>query len=330
MPSALPIQTLVETIQQTLSRDHQVSSTDGPAIANSHQLLVLTTHAILSSSNDPNFSFPTSEPYRLIYGHSDTENKYELKFITVGKKMTIYAIVIDEDQSYSLELDPSSILNENLSFPLPLNQLDNAELFSNQSKLEKLIDQIHNSIIFSLIPQLEDVSNRGPNVLLDASYPATPNSRNSESRDDPLNDPLRDERFIPASLGRYRGHPDLEVPSVGASDLDPLGGAFSGPRFGGIGGNMDPFGGGLGNDGMYVGPNHPIFNQQRPRHDPIHGGDGILPPGAVPPGARFDPIGPFGGPNRGGQRGPGSGGRFSGNPDNDELPPPGGYNDMFM
>lgn len=73
---------------------------------------------------------------------------------------------------------------------------------------------------------------------------------------------------------------------------------------------MDPFGGGLGNDGMYVGPNHPIFNQQRPRQDPIHGGDGILPPGAVPPGARFDPIGPFGGPNRGGQPGPGSGGRF--------------------
>jgi hypothetical protein len=51
MPSALPIQTLVETIHQTLSRDHQTSSTDGPAIANSHQLLVLTTHAILSSSS---------------------------------------------------------------------------------------------------------------------------------------------------------------------------------------------------------------------------------------------------------------------------------------
>lgn len=52
--------------------------------------------------------------------------------------------------------------------------------------------------------------------------------------------------------------------------------------------------------------------------------------GAVPPGARFDPIGPFGNvpgrgmgprPGRGGF-GPGRSGFFSGEPDNDELPPP--------
>lgn len=48
--------------------------------------------------------------------------------------------------------------------------------------------------------------------------------------------------------------------------------------------------------------------------------------GSVPPGARFDPIGPFGTmptrpPGRGGL---GRGGRnfHSGDPDNDELPPP--------
>lgn len=52
--------------------------------------------------------------------------------------------------------------------------------------------------------------------------------------------------------------------------------------------------------------------------------------GAVPPGARFDPIGPFGNlPGRGigprpgrGPRGGPRGGFFSGEPDNDELPPP--------
>ena len=49
--------------------------------------------------------------------------------------------------------------------------------------------------------------------------------------------------------------------------------------------------------------------------------------GSVPPGARFDPIGPFGnlpvrppGRGRGGLRGPR--GPHSGEPDNDELSPP--------
>ncbi|KAM8946553.1 proteasome inhibitor PI31 subunit [Pelodytes ibericus] len=74
----------------------------------------------------------------------------------------------------------------------------------------------------------------------------------------------------------------------GAADLDPLGGSSGGMI-------MDPFQAG----------------RSRPRIDPCIG----LPPGAVPPGARFDPFGPLG------SRHPG--------PDPDHLPPP-GYDDMFM
>lgn len=89
---------------------------------------------------------------------------------------------------------------------------------------------------------------------------------------------------------------------------------------------------------MYVGPDHPIFGNRggSSLDDPtgIFGGPQNLPRGAVPPGARFDPIGPFGrlpvrppGPGgRGsGTGGPGAGGgpgNFSGEPDNDELMPP--------
>jgi proteasome inhibitor subunit 1 (PI31) len=107
---------------------------------------------------------------------------------------------------------------------------------------------------------------------------------------------------------------------------------------------------------MYVGPNHPIFG---PRGGPSGaggvggipgtqprgpwGGDGYLPPMGAPPGARFDPVGPFGGIGGGigrlpgpGGRGRGTGGPFSGEPDNDEfLPPrsggPGNFpDDMYM
>jgi len=90
---------------------------------------------------------------------------------------------------------------------------------------------------------------------------------------------------------------------LGRSDLDP----FSG----GMGGGMvfDPLRAGRG------GGNTPFGPDGRP-----------LPPGAVPPGARFDPYTPFGQggvPGRGRGRGRGFG------PDPDHDPPP-GWDDMFM
>jgi len=75
------------------------------------------------------------------------------------------------------------------------------------------------------------------------------------------------------------------------------------------------------NDGMFVGPNHPIFNPRLGQNPPVRGpwgGDGYLPPLGAPRGARFDPIGP--GPDLG--RGRGVPRRFH-DPDNDELMPPG-------
>lgn len=67
-------------------------------------------------------------------------------------------------------------------------------------------------------------------------------------------------------------------------------------------------GGGLGGEGgMMVGPNHPLFRERFGQGGVgaegiggvgggggrgLWGGDGWLPHGAVPPGARFDPIGP--------------------------------------
>ncbi|KAJ2367187.1 hypothetical protein H4S01_002302 [Coemansia sp. RSA 2610] len=110
--------------------------------------------------------------------------------------------------------------------------------------------------------------------------------------------------------------------SVGRSDLDPLGGPLGGIDQGG---------------GMMVGPDHPMFRQggrpdagADPLRDPTR-----LPPGAVPPGAHFDPITPLGqmppgGHPRGGlpRGGPpgrgGGGGPFSGepNPDGSTQPDP--------
>ncbi|KAG0260288.1 hypothetical protein BG011_001989 [Mortierella polycephala] len=160
----------------------------------------------------------------------------------------------------------------------------------------------------------------------------------------------------PGFMGMGGGVPHNPY-EIGRSDLDPFGGRIGG--IGGIGGGgIGGFGGGVGGGtggGMIVGPNHPMF--RRPPggggigggNSGIYGGPQPLPRGSVPPGARFDPIGPFGagagtghggnenvpgagtahpGP-RPGQRPGASGVPFSGEPDNDEAPPP-GYMDMFM
>ncbi|KAG9474621.1 proteasome inhibitor PI31 subunit [Eleutherodactylus coqui] len=100
-------------------------------------------------------------------------------------------------------------------------------------------------------------------------------------------DPLRVPTRAPASHHPSWIDPPGHIP-YGTADLDPLGGSSGGMI-------MDPFNAG----------------RTRPRPNPLGG----LPPGAVPPGARFDPFGPIP-PGRAG-------------PDPDHLPPP-GYDDMFM
>ncbi|KAF9366827.1 hypothetical protein BGX34_006096 [Mortierella sp. NVP85] len=159
-------------------------------------------------------------------------------------------------------------------------------------------------------------------------------------------DPFSAEDPGMGGFGGFGGMGGRNPLSIGHSDLDPFGGRIGG----GIGGIGSPggfgggFGGGIGGSsggGMVVGPNHPMF--RRPpgagSGGGIYGGPQPLPRGSVPPGARFDPIGPFG-PGHGSAPGAGTAHRpppgqgrgrttFPGEPDNDEAPPP-GYMDMFM
>ncbi|ORY55967.1 PI31 proteasome regulator N-terminal-domain-containing protein, partial [Leucosporidium creatinivorum] len=114
-------------------------------------------------------------------------------------------------------------------------------------------------------------------------------------------DPLR----IPGSGGRGR----LPNPhDVGRSDLLPLGGM--GGTFGSAGVGRDIFGGGGmgggiggpgGGGGMMMGRDEfrerfggdgTVGGRGGQGGGRLWGGDGYLPPGGAPPGARFDPVGP--------------------------------------
>jgi proteasome inhibitor subunit 1 (PI31) len=109
--------------------------------------------------------------------------------------------------------------------------------------------------------------------------------------------------------------------SIGRRDLDPFPqNPFSPPPL------FSPNRG----DGMFVGPDHPIFGGGRVGgvggvNGRRWGGDGFLPPMGAPPGARFDPVGPGIGPfpGAGGIQGPPNRRNFHGEPDNDDFMPPG-------
>ena len=84
---------------------------------------------------------------------------------------------------------------------------------------------------------------------------------------------------------------------LGDADRDPLAaspaacpfgtGSFQPPR-------LFPPHAPMHGDGMIMGPNHPLFcTPQRPPGAPNQPETGFLPPGSVPPHARFDPVSPF-------------------------------------
>ncbi|VDM18002.1 unnamed protein product [Hydatigera taeniaeformis] len=104
---------------------------------------------------------------------------------------------------------------------------------------------------------------------------------------------------------------DPTLRDYGRSDLDPLGAEDWTRRLGGTG-------------GMVLDPTQALRQPRDPFGLPRPGGFGGA-GGMVPPGARFDPIGPPIMPSRGiGPRG----GRFN-NPDPDSALPP-GWEDMYM
>lgn len=139
------------------------------------------------------------------------------------------------------------------------------------------------------------------------------------------------------SAGQKRQRlPTAPPGNIGRTDA-PMRQPFLG---GGLGADLDPFNGAMGRaGGMQVGPNHPIFGGG--------GGGGMRGagfPAGVPPGARFDPFGPVGGPRpgpggwRGGRGLPGrgdgprrgGGGMMGPGPDHLEPPGMGGMDMSFM
>ncbi|CAH8495032.1 unnamed protein product [Schistosoma turkestanicum] len=134
-------------------------------------------------------------------------------------------------------------------------------------------------------------------------------SKRNKKESRPNHDDFHNKPQIPFPVSSTGSRPSVGTPlsDYGRSDLDPLA-SIGGPSRGG---------------GMILDPRR-IIPDSGLGSGSFLGGPDVLPPGAVPPGARFDPFGPGVGPLR---PHPSSGRRHI--PDPDHMMPP-GFDNFYM
>ncbi|KAJ7591173.1 PI31 proteasome regulator N-terminal-domain-containing protein [Mycena floridula] len=252
--------------------------------------------------------------YTLRYRHDQSSLEFVLKIAKLGPRTVLNAIALESDKATSLDISTSDFVSPSF-YPSDLSASDAQPLVHgliSSNRVADLASQFKLKILQKLMPGLRKDGYTETNDQVVQETTAEPSASAPRRQPQfPRYDP--DDEF-PLRQPSYPQNPL----SIGRRDLDPFPmSPFSPPAL---------FPGGEG-DGMFVGPGHPIFAGRR---DPSGqrgpwGGDGFLPPMGAPPGARFDPVGPFPGPGR--TLGPR--GIRGGDPDNDEFMPP-GAGDMFM
>ncbi|SPO26843.1 uncharacterized protein UTRI_04156_B [Ustilago trichophora] len=280
--------------------------------------------------------------YSFRYKHHQSSLDYLVKIVKLGNKAVIHGIALQGSKTSTLELPLGDYFSSSF-WPYPSQggggggeQEPLVNGFIASSRVKDLVIAFKSQVLQTLVPGLRKegyTEESNSNTETGGSSSSTQPGR---SQQPPPRAPFRGDEDDP-STPSYQQPPFRNPLIIGDRDLDPLGGSPLAlpPRFGGGGSSAPPplFPGGDTGGGMFVGPNHPMF---RNRFPPNNQG---LPPGAVPPGARFDPIYPSGA----GPGGIGGSGRFDpfnpdnpdvggarpqniGEPDWDELAPPRGEN----
>ncbi|KAG7449373.1 uncharacterized protein BT62DRAFT_992393 [Guyanagaster necrorhizus] len=256
------------------------------------------------------------------YKHDQSSLEFLIKLSKLGVRMVINAIALESDKAASLDIAINDFTSASF-FPHDVDASDAPPLvhgFISSNRVTDLVSQLKLKVIQALVPGLRKEGYTEVTVSETASSARNEAPRAAQPPQIPRYNP--DEEFP-------RRYPSSQLPprnplEIGRRDLDPFPvNPFSPPSL---------FSGG-DDDGMFVGPNHPILGvggrSERGQRGPW-GGDGFLPPMGAPPGARFDPVGPGIGPfpGRAGRGLPGRGNMWG--PDNDEFPPPGSRNDNMF
>lgn len=289
--------------------------------------------------------------HSFLYAHSQSSMNYVIKIDRLGGKAEIRGIGLGDERISRFEITAKDFISS-AALPLRITLAQDGEedrsdleqklkeLFISPSRIQDLASEFKLTIIQKLMPNLHKEGYQETATPASASAEASRvrEERNSQPRGQipppnpladpaparpyPFNDPLAADPRRPIPQGDFPppgfddeydlnrplrgmahpfpgagspfgiGHNDLNPPGLGPHD--PLRGSF-------VGGGPGGFGGGM----------HPTFD------DPLFGGNGRgRGQGGPqnPPGARYDPIGPGDGPQRGmGGRPPNPFGGFGGN-----------------
>jgi proteasome inhibitor subunit 1 (PI31) len=272
--------------------------------------------------------------YTFRYKHDQSSLEFLLKVSQLGRRTLFHAIaseacrflriychvvlirVIQDDKIATLDISTNDFISPSF-FPHEIGTAPLVHGFISSNRIEDLITRFKLKIISHILPALNKEG------YVERSEAASTSERAAGPQSPPDNQPSArprvEEPLVQDRPGPYPYNPTNPL-AIGRRDLEPFPeNPFSPP-------SLFPLNNG-GGDGMFVGPDHPIFGDRRPHggggfRGPW-GGDGFLPPMGAPPRARFDPVGP--GPFPGGGRGgpphfPGRGNMHD--PDNDEFQPP--------
>ena len=276
--------------------------------------------------------------YTFRYKHNQSSLTFLIKVSKLGNRTLCNAIALEvrprlhlnrgeflirmvqDDKAASLDIPTDYFVSPSF-FPHEIGGAPLVDGFIAPNRITDLMSQFKLKIVSHILPRLHK------DGYVEQSEAASSSERAAAAQPPPDNQPSAHPRaenppYAPDYPGPYpyNSHIPPENPlAIGRGDLDPI--------------PMNPFSppslfppNNRGGDGMFVGPDHPIFSDRRPGEGGLRGpwgGDGFLPPMGAPPRARFDPVGP--GPFPGGGRGgpprfPGRGNMYG--PDNDEFMPP--------
>lgn len=262
----------------------------------------------------------------LRYAHAQSSKQYLLKVSRLGNNAVISALALGDDRTSLFDIPVKDYISTS-ALPLPFSEDITASLrdiFTSPARLGDLVGFFKKNVIEKIAPGLyrEGYDNQSQPSRARPQEEKQPNNPQNDSlpesaRPRPLEDPL-------AAAPRRSNPPDFAPPgfedefeinrpprgypgglggrspyNIGERDLYPAGLGPNDPLRGSMGPGFGPGGGGM----------HPTFD------DPIFGGrgagNGRYDP-RVPPGARYDPVGP-GEPPVGRNRGPfGNNGRGGG------------------
>ncbi|CAP71563.1 uncharacterized protein PODANS_6_790 [Podospora anserina S mat+] len=294
----------------------------------------------------------SASSHSFVYAHPQSSMQFVIRIDRLGSKIEVRGLATGDERIARFEITPKDYIS-NASLPVritmtPEGNEDRSDLYSklsnvfiSEARITDLASLLKISIIQRLIPSLQKEGYQedpaasatrldpNPHRPQDPPHLPPPAQPNPYPAPDPLanppprpipagdfpppdfedeyevNRPPRGPLNMPGGNFGGLGHNDLYPPGLGPDDS--IRGSFVGP-----GGLRRPGGrGGFAGGGMHPTFDDPLF--QGPRGE----GDGSF-DGQVPPGARWDPLGPGGQPRFGGGRpgggrgGSGFGGGFGG------------------